>query len=398
MKFLIVDRYFYPDLQATSVLLTDIAKELSKNFDIDVLCGPASDFKSAGSKELGNIKVSTVPSTSLDQSSLIGRFINYATFLLMTPFAILFHAKADAVLIGTSPPLLPFVSLFACAFRGFPYVYLCNDYFPNTAVLSGWMKEGFLSRLFKSLNLYSLKKAARVIAIGRDMKELLAKDGVLEDRVDVIPNWADSSEIKPLPKSNSVSSQYWLDRYFVLMHSGNFGLVQDFDFMLQLAEKLQDDDKFRLVFVGGGALRSSVQEKAKGMKLANVVFLDFQPREKLAETLASADLHLVSLKRGLAGNSVPSKTYSLLPSGRPIVGLLEQSSEVARMIQEANCGVVLDTISAGEAADAVKKLAKNPGQLSAWGKNARAYAEKMDFRGNAIRKYREVLREVAGGR
>jgi len=394
MKLLIVDRYFYPDLQATSVLLTDIAKELSKNFKVNVLCGPVSDFKTEGSL-LSDVKVSVVCSTSFGHHSLLGRLVNYASFLLMAPFAILFQPKTDIVMIGTSPPLLPFVSLLACKLRGFPYVYLCNDYFPNTAVLSGWMKEGWLSRFFKSLNLYSLKKASAVVAIGRDMKELLVKDGISAGKIEIISNWANPNEIKPLPKINPVSNRYLLNQYFVLMHSGNFGLVQDFDFLLEIAKALQDEEKIRLVFVGGGALKKQIQEKAKKMKLSNVVFLDFQPREKISETFASADIHLISLKRGLAGNSVPSKTYSLLPSGRPILGLLEEKSEIARMIKEADCGAVLDTISNTEAALAIKSFSKDITQLSRWGKNARAYAEKMDFRGNAIRKYREVLRKAA---
>lgn len=397
MKILIVDRYFYPDLQATSVLLTDIAKELSADFEINVLCGPPSDFKNMEGARLENLKIQKVPSTSFDQRSMIGRLINYVTFLLVIPFAILFHSKIDVVLIGTSPPLLPFVSLFSCKLRKIPYVYLCNDYFPNTAVLSGWMREGWLSRFLKAINLVSIKNAARTISIGRDMKDLLVKDGVPAEKIQVIPNWSDNNEIKPMPKSNQTSSRFWLDQYFVLMHSGNFGLVQDFDFMLEIAEKLQNEQEIRLVFVGGGALKEKVQNKAKEMKLPNVIFLDFQPRAKLSETLASADMHLVSLKHGLAGNSVPSKTYSLFPSARPIVGLIEKHSEIAQMIQEADCGVVLDTSSSAEAANAIKKIYKNTNQLAIWGKNARVYAEKMDFRGNAIRKYGEVLRRAIGG-
>ena len=102
MKILIVDRYFYPDLQATSVLLTDIAGALSKTFDIRVLCGPTSDFKNTENKQPGSVHISVIPSTNFNQKSLIGRLFNYASFLFMTPFAILFQPKVNAVMVGTS--------------------------------------------------------------------------------------------------------------------------------------------------------------------------------------------------------------------------------------------------------------------------------------------------------
>src|SRR6185295_11061906 len=104
MKILLIDRYFHPDLQATSILLTDLAQNLAQDNKVHVLCGPASTFREAQNPIAKQIKIHVVPSTEFDQRSIWGRLFNYASFLAMIPFAILFHPKVDVALIGTSPP------------------------------------------------------------------------------------------------------------------------------------------------------------------------------------------------------------------------------------------------------------------------------------------------------
>ena len=407
-KLLFVDRYFYPDLQATAVILRDLVSELSKDFKITVICGPASGFSAGGGpatfyggrddgseRTFGhNPKVVTLPAFQFNNPNLFERFLNYVFFLVLVPFAVLFQSGQDAVFVQSSPPLLPFVTSVACRIRQFPYVYVCQDFFPGTAVRSGQLKEGIFTRFFLRLHKLVVKHAKRVVVIGRDMKEVLMAESGRACAVEIIPNWSNVSEIQVLPKSNPFSKTHSLTNCFVVMHSGNFGLVQDFDFLLDVAEKLADDPKIRFVFVGDGTLRRSVIEKAQSRHLTNILFLPFVPRSQISEMFASADLHIVSLKKGLAGYSVPSKTYSLLASGRPILGLLEERSESAHLIGEANCGIVMENASAMEAADKIKNLARNPEELSKWGRNARAFVEMTNFRDAAFQKYRKLLSEI----
>ena len=394
-KLLFVDRYFYPDLQATAVILTDLAREFSKDFEASVICGPASDFCDKRAQVSNSqIKTTTVPSFQFNNPSFFERFLNYTSFLILAPLTLIFHPKSDLVVVQSSPPILPFVISVICRLRRFKYVYVCQDFFPGTATQSGELKESLLTKFFEWLHQIALKHAECVVVIGRDMKELLVGKRSDSKKIEVIQNWADLSEIKALPKSNPYSRLHGLDNYFIVMHSGNFGLVQDFDYLLKLAQALETEPIIRFVFVGGGASKRKITERAQVLKLKNTLFLPFAPREKISEVLASADIHLVSLKKGLAGYSVPSKVYSLLASGRPLIGLLERHSESARTIEDANCGVVFESLEASEVAAYIRELVMKPGQLSDWGRNARAYAEKVNFQGSAFEKYRKIFKET----
>lgn len=394
MKILFVDRFFYPDLQATSVMLTDLVRAISGHFEVSVISGPPSKFRTGGGSGISNIRHRVIPAFGMTHFTRMERVLNYSSFLFFAFLNVLFSQKIEAVISQSSPPLLPFVTALACRLRGFRYVYICQDLFPETAVKSGNLKEGIFAGFLRSLDRYAIRAARRVVAIGRDMKEELIFRGTPEKKIALIPNWSDPGEIQVLPRRNSFSDANGLSDYFTVMHAGNFGLVQDFDFLVNVAAALVRDSGIRFVFVGGGATKKAVSEEIRRRGLPNVLFLDFQDRSKLSEVLASADLHVVSLKKGLAGFSVPSKIYSLLASGRPICGFLETKSEVAYLISEAACGVVMENVSAEEAADFIRKLAKKPEELAAWGHHARQFAERENFRASAFRAYKSLIEEV----
>ena len=394
LKVLLIDRYFYPDLQATSVLLTDLAEGLAEDFDIEILCGPPSEFRDLDNTKKFS-KVTTLPTFQLSKKSRMGRALNYISFLILAPLAVLFHAKTDVVVVQTTPPLLPFAASIACWLRRFSYVYVANDVFPETAIVSRQLKKGVFTTFLRRLNQCALKNAKCVIAIGRDMKEIFVEQEIPAEKIEAIPNWVKTTEIKPLPKNQAFLKAKGLMDFFVVMHAGNFGYLQDFNLLLEVAQLLIAEKKVKFVFVGDGATKENVVQKSKHIKLSNVLFLSFEPRRALSEVLASADIHVVSLKHGLAGYSVPSKTYSFLASGRPIIGLLEEKSESARLIREANCGVVMENARAQEVADQIKRLMAQPNQLLEWGKSARAYIEKKDPREFAFNKYREVFLKAA---
>ncbi len=393
-KLLFIDRFFYPDLQATSVLLTDLVEETSKSFSCEVLSGPPSGFKSKQEKIFPFVK--TIPAFQFGKKYRIGRILNYLSFLFVAFLTLLFHLKVDLVIVQTTPPLLPWVVSLVCRLRGFPYIYVANDIFPETALRSGELHYNFLTQWLARLNLSAFHHASFVVVIGRDMKEVLVERGFPARKIEIIPNWVNAQEIIPVPKKNKYSLTHNLSDFFVVMHAGNFGCLQDFGLMLETAKLLADEKRFRLVLVGDGAAKESVINQMKKQELGNVIFLPFTERSELSELLASADIHLVSLKRGLAGYSIPSKTYPIMASARPILALLERKSETARVVEEAECGAVMESAHAGEIATFIRELMAKPKKLEEWGKNGRAYIEKMDLRKTAFKKYREVFLKASG--
>jgi colanic acid biosynthesis glycosyl transferase WcaI len=175
------------------------------------------------------------------------------------------------------------------------------------------------------------------------------------------------------------------------MHSGNIGLSQDLEALIEAAERLRHVPDIVVVLVGDGVKKAALEEQARD--LPNVRFLPFQPKEGLHESFASADVFVVSLKTGMAGYIVPSKLYGILAAGRPYVAGVEGSSEVASITRSHDCGLVVSPGKASELADAVLKLYHDRALARQMGENARQAALQFD-RPRQIRAYYELFQEL----
>jgi glycosyltransferase involved in cell wall biosynthesis len=172
-------------------------------------------------------------------------------------------------------------------------------------------------------------------------RRLVEGKGAEPCKVTVIHNWADCHGVAPGPRDNPFARQQGLVDRFVVLHAGNIGLSQNLEIVLHAAEQLREQPDVVFVFVGDGAKKKDLQEIAVRRDLRNVMFLPFQPRELMDQSYATADVSLVSLKRGLAGVIVPSKVYNVLASGRPCIAAVEQDCEVADIIHRHDCGFVV---------------------------------------------------------
>jgi colanic acid biosynthesis glycosyl transferase WcaI len=158
-------------------------------------------------------------------------------------------------------------------------------------------------------------------------------------KVRVITNFVDTEWIKPGPRDNAYRKEHGLDGKTVIMYAGNVGLSQSLDLVLDAARSMASNPNVCFVVNGQGSARPALEAAAS--TLANVRFVDMQPSERLPELLSAADIHVVPLKRGLARSSVPSKTYSILASGRALIASVDHASEVARLVERSGGGVVV---------------------------------------------------------
>jgi colanic acid biosynthesis glycosyl transferase WcaI len=242
------------------------------------------------------------------------------------------------------------------------------------------------------------RRADRVVAIGETMAERLV-DGKGADarKVVVIHNWADSAVFTPADKTNPFAAAHGLGSAFVVLHGGNIGLSQQLDSIVDAAALLRDRPDIVILFVGDGARRVRLEDDVRSRGLANVRFVDYQPREQMPWTYATADLCLVSLKRGLAGYIVPSKLYTILAAGCAYVAAVEDACEVAHLTRTHDCGVVVPPGDAGAIADAIRRLADDPARRAAMGARAKA-ASKSYARAHQVALYAQMLRELTGRR
>ena len=397
-SILILDRFYFPDEQATSVYLTELTRALGDKFQFDVLSGPPLVVTERNIPTPPVSRINQVPCLRLPKSFLFARFLNDFSFLLAALWRGLFLRKPDLVVSQTSPPGIGWVGFFLSRWHRVRWIHVCQDLFPdNWRVLSGNRNQVFFSFLDRVNSLF-LKRTDRVLVVGEDMKEKLLKKGLSLRQAVCIPNWVDLKFVRPLSKQNDFSERYRLTDKFVVLYAGNFGRVHNFEDLLDGAERLRDRLEVVFVLVGEGALKPGLLQECRSRNLTNVLIAPFEPRSRLPEVLAAADVSVVLLKKGMAGLSVPSKIYSLLASARPILAWVEEGSDIARMVRESSSGFVIPPGNPEEFVHRVTTLYEDPKLKNELGANARRYAEKKDFRASAFRDYARVFREVLEGR
>lgn len=403
------NRSYWPDRGATGQLLTELAEDLVREHGhrVSVVAGPAlhpgagtagRPSRAPVQREVRNgVEILRAFGTTFRPRRFAGRAANYLTYFLSACLAGLRAGRPDVVVALTDPPIIGLAALLLARRAGARFVFLCEDVFPEVARLLEDFHSPTVDRALDRVNRLLLRKADRVVALGETMRHrLVTGKGAHPDRVRVIHNWADCAAIVPGPKRNPFAIAHGLADRFVVMHSGNVGLAQELDTLLDAARHLRDCSDLVVAVVGDGTKRGALEARARAEGLDHVRFLPSQPREVLRESFAAADVFVVSLKAGLAGYIVPSKVYGILAAGRPYVAVVEPDSEVVAITRKHECGLVAEPGDGEALAKRIRELYRDPVLRERLGENGRRAALEFDRRGQ-IRAYDELLREVAGG-
>jgi glycosyltransferase involved in cell wall biosynthesis len=393
----LVTSHFHPDYSATGQLLTELAVGLDgMGCEVSVFTArPTYANRPVPRFEVHEgVEVHRVISTSFDKNLPIGRIFNSCTYFLSVSWGLLWRSQRGPLLIVSNPPFLGLVGYLLRLLRGRPFVYLIHDVFPDAAVTLGYLKaDGWVSRIWDRVNRLVLTHASRIVVLGEGTKTLIARkggDGVA-DRIRVIHNWVDEAFIRPLPKSeNPFVREHGLEGRFVVLYAGNLGLGQDLETVIGAAERVRDRDMVFL-FIGEGGKKKKLQAMVQERGLDNVRFLPYQPRDVLPYSATCSDVSLVALERGVEGLSMPSKLYTIMASGRPVVAIVEKGLEVARIVAEGNCG---ESVEPGDVDGLVRVLdhyGSNPEICERDGRNGRAHFQAHFTRTLALREYFEVL-------
>jgi len=403
MNVVILSQYFFPELISTGQLLTELAEELVKmGCSVSVVAGQPTYYELSRVPteiEHHGIKIFRVGNTQLEKNSVSGKVLNSATFFLGAVLRSMAMSRDAVVLVVTNPPILPFVPYLQSILCKRKYVCLVHDVYPDIAVQLGYIgKSGIFRGLWEKLNRKMLHGAAAVIVLGRDMeKKVQAKLDKSEwGKIRVIPNWSDEDAIRPVEKEENLFLREIgiSPSTFIIQYSGNMGLSHDMETIIEAANRLQEIP-VRFLFIGGGGKRKKIEKMAADLGLKNVQFLPYQPKGNLRYSLACSDVSLVCLDKGVEGLSVPSKYYGILASGRPVIALMAEDSEVAMSIRESGCGYVVPPMAPDVLAGKIRYLFDHPDAAREMGKKARESLEKNYSRRIAAGKYLDLLREVS---
>ena len=393
MRIVFFNRSYWPDFGATGQLLTELSQDLAKDHGCDVAVVAGGEKKSFGlvSRERHEgVDILRAKETRFSRRSVLGRFTNYLSYFFSALWASLRIGRPDVVVGLTDPPIIGLVAWAAARRTGARFVFLCQDIFPEVANLLEDFRSERVNWVLERVNRFLVRRADRIIALGETMKRRLVEGkGASPEKITVIHNWADSGLLSPGPKDNPFSREHGLHDGFVVLHAGNIGLSQNLDSVLDVASELED---VTFLFIGDGVRRKPLEEQSVQRGLKNVRFLPYQPRERMRDSYATADVFLVSLKRGLAGYIVPSKLYGVLAAGRPYVAAVEQDSEVASITQEHQCGLPVAPGDVGGMTHEITRLYRDRDLARRLGENARRASAYFERR-KQVRAYHDLFQE-----
>lgn len=419
MKLLVLCPHYAPDTAPTGEVMTSIGGELiARGHELHVVTSlpwyqhhriePGWEGRVVRHEDIDGGRITRVHPFPTDKRNIPARALGFAGFtVLSTAMGMRGPAgeRPDAVLAMSPPLTLGGAGWLAARRWRVPFVFNIQDVFPDVAVELGAISNPQVIKLASWLERWSYRRSDAVTVLSDDLRDnLVAKiRGTVPDaydRIRVIPNFVDTARIVPTdPDEGTYRAQYGLTGKRVVMYAGNVGFSQSLDLVLAAARSLdRRPGMANVVFVvnGGGSARPALEEQAAG--LGNVRFVDFQPKERLPEVLAAADVHVVPLRRGLARSSVPSKTYSILAAGRPVVASVDEGTEVARVVEKAGAGLAVPPDDPEAFTDALVALLDDPDRAREMGRAGRAFVEAWASPAAVAERYESLFEELRSRR
>ena len=303
-------------------------------------------------------------------------------------------------MLVSNPPFLPFMGYLLYKLRGINYVILVHDVFPEKAIKLNYIpKKGFTAWAWTLLDKKSLQKTSGIIAISESMKsnienKLVKYNFKTQKDITVIHNWADAEFIKPIDNDeNTFIKENSLGGKFIIQYSGNIGASYELEVLVEAARSITDSDVLFL-FIGDGVKKKKLSAMAENYSLKNVMFLPYQKRTMLPHSLTAASVSIITYEKEMEGLLMPSKLYTTLASGKPVISFCTEDSEVGKIICHASCGFSINPDNVKELLEKISFLRNNPEERDRMGKNARKYFEENFTLEHSLEKYINVIKKL----
>lgn len=388
LRLIVLCPHFAPDIAPTGVVMTRIVHELAllghelhvvtslpwyRNHAIEQGWGGRlwrTEKTSWGSV----IRVHPFPGKS--KSNLLRRAIGFFAFSYAVGIRSV-HAdglpfKVDGVLAMSPPLTLGLTGWFTKLIRRAPLVFNIQDVFPDAAVQTKAISDRRIIAAAKWLERVSYQRSDAVVLLSQDLRENIARKiaAKFHHRLHVIPNFVDTQAITPLDRMTSYRRELGIDDRQVVMYAGNVGFSQSLHLLIDAARAMPE---IAFVINGDGAARKQLEESCA--MLLNVHFAAYQPVERLSEVLATGDIHVVPLRTGLASVSVPSKSYSILAAGRPILAAIDSGTEIPTMLAISGAGIAVEPDNSEQFIRALRSALSDPQALIRMGHAGRMWVE-----------------------
>ena len=359
-------QFFYPEYISSAQLPFDTVKALQKEgFTVDVLCGYPHEYLDGKDipvlEEIDGLHIRRLKYIQTGRAGFLGRLINYFSFTFMVLLNLFRTARYRAVVVYSNPPILPWIASWAKVLFGTKLIFVSYDLYPEVATVTNTLREGnIICRLMNHINKCVYRRADHVVALSAEMKEfILQKRDTSRDKVTVIPNWyRDQGERTDIQQDNRFRET--VNGSFVVSYFGNMGTMQDMDTILGAIRELKDDPGIFFLFAGHGNKMEKLKEIVEQEQISNITIHKFLHGKDFEDALAISDCAFVSLEKGATGLCVPSKTYSYMMQGIPLLAVMDEC-DIVRDI-EKGAGLWVRNGESEKLADAIRSLQSDPRQ------------------------------------
>ena len=360
-------QFFYPEYISSAQLPFDTVRALqSDGFTVDVLCGYPHEYldgKDIPVKEtIDGIQIHRLKYIQTGRAGFLGRIVNYFSFTFMVLLHLMKTAKYRAVVVYSNPPILPWIASWAKLLFGCKLMFVSYDLYPEVATVTNTLRDGnIICRLMNHINKCVFRRADSVVALSSEMKEYIQKHReIAPEKVTVIPNWYDDKGEPSRDLTDNIFRRQ-TDGKFVVSYFGNMGTMQDMDTILGAIRELKEDANVFFLFAGHGNKMEKLKSIVREEGITNVVIHDFLHGKDFRDALAISDCALVSLEKGATGLCGPSKTYSYMMQGIPLLAIMDEGDIVSDI--EAGAGLWVRNGESAKLAEAIRTLRDDPEKL-----------------------------------
>jgi colanic acid biosynthesis glycosyl transferase WcaI len=399
-RIIFLNRFFFPDHSATSQMVTSLAFRLAEfGWEVHIITSqqlynnpqallPAREI-------VHGVHIHRVASSKFGRSKLLGRALDYLSFYFFSWRRLRALAtRGDVVIAMTDPPLLSLVAVRAAKRRGAHLVNWLQDVYPEVAIQLGVrFLRGPVGHILSYFRDISLNVAKANVVVGQCMAERVRSRGISADRIHVIHNWSADEQISPVCNTKNPLREKWgLADKFVIGYSGNLGRAHEFETLLTTSERFRNNPNIIFLFIGGGHQLDELTRRVKQLGLGHSFqFIPYQDHANLKYSLCVPDVHWISLRPELEGLIVPSKFYGIAAAGRPMIAITAKDGEVARLIDQHQCGLLVEPGNVDGLEKAIVLLSTDNGRRAAMGTCARMMLEAQFTSRQAFEHWRDLL-------
>lgn len=384
-------------------LLNELALDLGENgAKVTVLTGFPSRRISKAVREYylnhpcekisKNVVVKRIGSKGGEGEGLFDRAIKY----LQLTRALYREAKktpTDVYYIYSSPPFLGWMGAKLSKFA--PTLYNAQDLFPDTLIrIKGYKESNPLIKVLRKQEKKTYRGNTKIVTISQEMKQTIASQGCPKEKISVIYNWADTDNIYHVKREdNKLMDELKIDKNdFIVSYAGDIGLFQGWPIIVEAAKFVHErNDRIKFVIIGSGSYKQKLEEQIMSENLKFISTYPLQPASRLSEIYSIGDLELVSIEPGLSKMALPSKTFVIMAAGSPLLSLVDQNSDIAKIIKKYDMGYTLEHGDSKKLADVILDAYDHRDELYVKGENARNWSVTNSSRKLQTNKYYDQL-------